>query len=77
VGREKWTHHQGRGVDDLGDEASRLWSEGNGTQVTCHWRRGNLFVEAHVHCFGFCPGDVDAAARAWVDAIDEAARAGP
>jgi hypothetical protein len=64
-------------IDGLGDEAWRLWSEGNGTQVTYHWRRGNLFVEAHVHCFGFCPGDVDAAARAWVDAIDEAARAGP
>ena len=61
---------------DLGDEAWLLWSEGNGTEVTYHWRRGNLFVEAHIHCFGFCPGDVDAAARAWVDDIDEAARAG-
>jgi hypothetical protein len=63
-------------IDGLGDEAWRLWSEGNGTEVTYHWRRGNLFVEAHVHCFGYCPGDVDAATRAWVDAIDEAARAG-
>jgi hypothetical protein len=63
-------------IDGLGDEAWLLWSQGNGTEVTYHWRRVNLFVEAHVHCFGFCPGDVDAAARAWVDAIDEAARAG-
>jgi len=45
-------------------------------EVTCHWRRGNLVVEAHVHCFGFCPGDVDSAARAWVGAIDKASRAG-
>jgi hypothetical protein len=63
------------GIDGLGDEAWLLWSEGNGTEVTYHWRRGNLFVEAHIHCFGFCPGDVDAAARAWVDAIDKAAQA--
>lgn len=63
-------------IDGLGDEAWLLRTETNGTEVTYHWRRGNLVVEAHVHCFGFCPGDVDAAARAWVDAIDEAARAG-
>ena len=63
-------------IDGLGDEAWRLWSEGSGTEVTYHWRRGNLFVEAHVDCFGFCPGDVDAATRAWVDDIDKAARAG-
>jgi hypothetical protein len=74
-------------IDDLGDEAWLLrteketvsWETGSvirGTEVTYHWRRGNLVVEAHVDCFGFCPGDVDAAARAWVDAIDEAARAG-
>jgi hypothetical protein len=62
-------------IDGLGDEAWLLRTETNGTEVTYHWRRGNLVVEAHVHCFGFCPGDVDAAARAWVDAIDEAARA--
>jgi hypothetical protein len=42
--------------------------------VTYHWRRANLVVEAHVQCFESCPGDVGAA-RAWVDAIDEAARA--
>ena len=63
-------------IDGLGDEAWVLWVEGNGREVTYHWRRGNLFVEAHVHCFGFCPGDVDAAARAWVDAIDQEARTG-
>jgi hypothetical protein len=64
-------------IEGLGDEAWLLRSEGYGTEVTYHWRRGNLVVEAHVHCFGFCPGgDIDAAARAWVDAIDEAARAG-
>jgi len=63
-------------IDGLGDEAWLLRTESNGTEVTYHWRPGNLFVEAHVHCFGFCPGDVDAAARSWVDAIDAAARAG-
>jgi hypothetical protein len=63
-------------IDGLGDEAWLLRTEANGTEVTYHWRRGNLVVEAHVHCFGLCPGDVGAAARAWVDAIDEAARAG-
>jgi hypothetical protein len=64
-------------IDGLGDEAWVVWTDSNGKEVTYHWRRGNLVVEAHVHCFGFCPGDVDAAARAWVDVIDEAARAGP
>jgi hypothetical protein len=60
-------------IDGLGDEAWLLETVTNGTEVTYHWRRGNLVVEAHVQCFGVCPGDVDAAARAWVDAIDEAA----
>ncbi len=50
-------------------------SDYGGKEVTYHWRRANLVVEAHVDCFGFCPGDVDAAARAWVDAIDNPARA--
>lgn len=65
-------------IDGLGDEAWRLWvtTDYGGREVTYHWRRGNLVVEAHIDCFGVCPGDVDAAARAWVDAIDEAARAG-
>ena len=62
-------------IDGLGDEAWLLRTETNGTEVTYHWRRGNLVVEAHVHCFGFCQGDVGAAARTWVDAIDKAARA--
>jgi len=63
-------------IDGLGDEGWFLRTEANGTEVTYHWRRGNLVVEAHVQCFGLCPDDVDAAARAWVDAIDETARAG-
>ncbi len=65
-------------VDGLGDEAWRLLAHGNGRQVTYHWRRGNLGVEVHVHCYGECgpdtDGNVDAAARAWADAIDQAAR---
>jgi hypothetical protein len=65
-------------VDGLGDEAWRLWVHWNGRQVTYHWRRDNLVTEIHVHCFGNCPPDtdenVDAAARAWADAIDEEAR---
>ena len=60
-------------IDGLGDEAWLLRTETNGTEVTYHWRRGNLVVEAHLDCFGYCPGDVDAAARAWVNAIDEVA----
>ena len=63
-------------VDGLGDEAWLLRTKGNGPEVTYHWRRGNLVVEAHIQCFGVCPPDVGAAARAWVDVIDEAARAG-
>jgi hypothetical protein len=63
-------------IDGLGDEAWLLRTEGNGTQVTYHWRRGNLVVEAHVHCFGICPEDVEGGARSWVEAIDEAARPG-
>jgi hypothetical protein len=65
-------------IEDLGDEAwlLRATTDYGGREVTYHWRRGNLVVEAHVDCFGFCPGDVEAAARAWVDAIDQAARAG-
>jgi hypothetical protein len=87
-----WGERSGRIIkdeetDDLGDEAWLLRTEKEvidyeggrtkrGTEVTYHWRRGNLVVEAHVDCFGICPDDVDAAARAWVEAIDEAARAG-
>jgi hypothetical protein len=64
-------------VDGLGDEAWRLWAHGNGRQVTYHWRRDNLDVEVHVHCYGECPDTdeaVDEAARAWAEAVDEAAR---
>jgi hypothetical protein len=77
-----WAKRFGRITKDaeiggLGDEAWLLRTEANGTEVTYHWRRRNLVVEAHVDCFGVCPGDVDTAARDWVDAIDEAARTGP
>ena len=64
-------------VKGLGDEAWRLWAHGNGSQVTYHWRRDNLVAEVHIHCYGDCPdvdADVDAAARAWADAIYEQAR---
>ena len=64
-------------VDGLGDEAWRLWAHGHGREVTYHWRRDNLVTEVHVHCYGDCPdvdADVDAAAHAWADAIDEEAR---
>jgi len=65
-------------VEGLGDEAWRLWAHGNGRQVTYHWRRDNLVVEVHVHCYGDCPRDedasVDAAARSWAEAVDAKAR---
>ena len=65
-------------VDGLGDEAWRLWTHSNGREVTYHWRRDNLFTEVHVDCYGDCGPDldanVDAAARAWADAIDQEAR---
>ena len=65
-------------VDGLGDEAWRLWAQGNVSQATYHWRRDNLVFEVHIRCFGDdCPDTdaaVDAAARAWADAIDEQAR---
>ena len=65
-------------VDGLGDEAWRLWTHSNGREVTYHWRRDNLVTEVHVHCYGDCPPDVDAnvdaAARAWAETIDEEAR---
>jgi hypothetical protein len=63
-------------VDGLGDEAWLLRAEGNGPEVTYHWRRGNLVVEAYLQCFGVSPADVGAATRAWVDAIDDATREG-
>jgi hypothetical protein len=56
--------------EGLGDEAWLLWATGNGSQVTYHWRRGNLVGEVHIHCFGSCPSTVDEATRAWAEAID-------
>ena len=64
-------------VGGLGDEAWRLWAHSNGREVTYHWRRDNLVTEVHVHCYGDCPdvdAYLDAAARAWADAVDEEAR---
>jgi hypothetical protein len=58
----------------LGQESWVMRVEGNGAQVTYHWRRGNLVFEAHIHCFGACPTNVDAAAFTWADSIDAAAR---
>ena len=63
-------------VDYLGDEGWLLETDANGPEVTYHWRRGNLVVEAHLQCFGLCPADVAAAARAWAETIDQTARAG-
>jgi len=57
-------------LEGLGDEAWLLWATGNGSQVTYHWRRGNLVGEVHIHCFGSCPSTVDEATRAWAEAID-------
>lgn len=57
-------------VSDLGDDAWRLRIGGNGPEVTYHWRRRNLVLEAHMQCFGTCPADFAAAARAWAAAID-------
>jgi len=76
-----WGRRSGRvtkdeNIDGLGDEAWLLWVAGSetGPEVTYHWRRGNLVLEAHLQCFGSCPDDIDAATRAWVDAIDAEAR---
>jgi hypothetical protein len=62
------------GVSDLGDDAWRLRIGGNGLEVTYHWRRRNLVFEAHMHCFGACPAEFAAAARAWAEVIDAQAR---
>jgi hypothetical protein len=60
-------------IEGLGDEATRLRASGYGVQVTYLWRRTNLFLQVHVHCFGTCPTNVDARTRPWVDAVDEEA----
>ena len=61
-------------VSGLGDDGWRLRIGGNGSEVTYHWRRRNLVFEAHMQCFGACPADFAAAARAWAEAIDAQAR---
>lgn len=61
-------------IAGLGDEAWVLWASGYGHEVTYHWRRANLVVEAHVQCWSRCPTDLDAATRVWVDAIDAEGR---
>lgn len=63
-------------VDGLGDGAWVLLATSGARAATYHWRRANLVVEAHIDCHGICPPDVDAAARAWADTIDDEARAG-
>jgi hypothetical protein len=60
-------------VEGLGDEAWLLRVADDGQQVTYHWRRDNVLVEAHMHCFGACPPGLVAAARAWAERIDAAA----
>jgi hypothetical protein len=63
-------------IEGLGDEAWVLRVGGSANTVTYHWRRANLFVEAHIDCFGPCPGNVEQAAREWADAIDDEATSG-
>ena len=63
-------------VSDLGNDGWRLRIGGNGPEVTYHWRRRNLVLEAHMQCFGACPAHFAAAARAWAAAIDAQAREG-
>jgi hypothetical protein len=62
------------GVGSLGDEAWRILARGYSEEVTYKWRRDRLVLEAHIQCFPACRSDIDEAARAWVDAIDEQAR---
>jgi len=58
-------------LSELGDEAFALRVAGEtGAQVTYHWRKRNLVIEVHMHCFGSCPNDIDAAARSWAEAVD-------
>jgi len=61
-------------IEGLGEEAWRIAVGGNGVQVTYKWRRGNLVLEAHIHCWSECPEDVWGAARTWADAIDDEAQ---
>ena len=61
-------------VGGLGDEAWRISARGYSEEVTYKWRRDNVVLEAHIQCLPACRSDIDEAARAWVDAIDEEAR---
>ena len=75
-----WARRRGRilsrsSFEGLGDEAWLLHVADGGEQVTFHWRRGNVLVEAHMHCFGVCPAGLVPAARAWAERIDAAAHA--
>jgi hypothetical protein len=72
-----WAEETG-GVSDeavggLGDEAWRILARGYSEEVTYKWRRRNLVLEAHIQCLTACRSDIDEAARAWVDAIDDEA----
>jgi hypothetical protein len=77
----RWARRTGQVTSEgkiagLGEEAWLLRvAGGTGPEVTYHWRRGNLLLEAHMQCFGLCPPDLAAAARAWAAAIDARARA--
>ena len=75
VGKQTGSITKDEVVDDLGDEAWVLMVDGNGTQATFHWRRDNVVVEAHVHCHGDCPPDVEPAAHAWAEKVDAEMRA--
>lgn len=61
-------------VRGLGDEGWRMLARGHTEEVTYKWRRGNLVFEAHIQCFTVCPSNIDEAARAWVDTIDDEAQ---
>ena len=73
-----WAENSGavsdQAVSGLGDEAWRVAASTYSDEVTYKWRRGNIVLEAHIQCLPTCPSDLDKAARAWVDAIDEEAR---
>jgi hypothetical protein len=66
-------------IDGLGDEAWRIHQDAaSGQLVTFGWRRADLVLQIHIQCvFSTCPSDISQAGRAWADAIDEEARAGP
>jgi hypothetical protein len=65
-------------VEGLGEEAWVLVVVSDeATEVTYQWRRDNLLHVALVKCHGSCPGDIEAAAREWADAIDEEASSAP